>query len=80
MVVLIALHRIQFCPRGQKYLKEPSVFGPGLVQVPGGPDYLNRTVMSWHYYCWAQGVGTAGPEPYDPETRRLCDEGIGKEL
>ena len=28
-----------------------SVLGPGFAQVPGGPDYNNRSVMSWHYYC-----------------------------
>jgi hypothetical protein len=30
----------------------PSVLGPGLSQVPGGNEYRNRSVMSWHYYCW----------------------------
>lgn len=33
----------------------PSVFGPGFSHVPGGDDFLNRTAMSWHYYCWALG-------------------------
>ena len=27
------------------------VLGPGFAQVPGGPEYNNRSVMSWHYYC-----------------------------
>ena len=34
---------------------KPSIFGPGFQTVPGGPNYLNRTVLSWHYYCWAIG-------------------------
>ena len=28
-----------------------SVLGTGFNQVPGGPDYNNRSVLSWHYYC-----------------------------
>ncbi len=52
----------------------PSVFGPGLSSVPGGPDYLNRTVMSWHYYCWLGGVSAFGPEHYDQQTRDEDDD------
>ena len=45
--------------------EEPSVFGPGFKTVPGGSDYLNRTVMSWHYYCWFLGnklIHSADPQ------------------
>ena len=28
-----------------------SVLGTGFTQVPGGSDYNNRSVLSWHYYC-----------------------------
>lgn len=24
----------------------------GFDQVPGGANYQNRSVLSWHYYCW----------------------------
>ena len=27
------------------------VLGPGFSQVPGGSEYQNRSVLSWHYYC-----------------------------
>ena len=30
---------------------EIPVLGTGFSQVPGGPDYNNRSVLSWHYYC-----------------------------
>ena len=33
----------------------PSTLGPGFTAPPGGPAYLNRTALSWHYYCWAIG-------------------------
>jgi len=48
------------------------------VTPPGGPAYLNRTVFSWHYYCWALGQSEASShDPYDPQTRKLCDEILG---
>ena len=28
-----------------------SVLGTGFNHVPGGPEYNNRSVLSWHYYC-----------------------------
>ena len=51
---------------------KPSSVGPGFRTVPGGPDYLNRTVLSYHYYCWALGYGS--DQQYDPELRILCDQ------
>jgi len=55
--------------------RKPSVLGPGFSAPPGGPDYLNRTVMSYHYYCWA--LGYAGDEETDPVLSTLCDEVLG---
>ena len=46
--------------------------------VAGGPDYLNRTVMSYHYYCWA--LGYAGAEETDPVLSTLCDEVSSKSV
>ena len=28
-----------------------TILGPGFSQVPGGPEFQNRSVFSWHYYC-----------------------------
>lgn len=25
----------------------------GFTEVPGGSEYQNRSVLSWHYYCWS---------------------------
>jgi len=55
--------------------ERPSILGPGFTAPPGGPEYLNRTAMSWHYYCWA--LGAAGSGPYDPTLRTVCDELLG---
>ena len=33
----------------------PSTLGPGFTAPPGGSEYLNRTALSWHFYCWALG-------------------------
>lgn len=54
----------------------PPVFGPGFSQVPGGADYMNRTVLSWHWYCPLIGLAPDSG-PYDPVTRTLCDEILG---
>ena len=55
--------------------RNPPVFGPGFSQVPGGDAYLNRTVLSWHWYCLPAG-NTPGDlnVPYDENMRKLCDE------
>lgn len=26
--------------------------GSGFTTVPGGPAYVDRSVFSYHYYCW----------------------------
>ncbi|XP_040567207.2 endoglycoceramidase [Lepeophtheirus salmonis] len=37
---------------------DTSVLGPGYKTVPGGANYRNRTVLSWHHYCPIAGRGT----------------------
>ena len=37
-----------------------------------GAAYLNRTVMSYHYYCWA--LGYASDEAIDPILTTVCDD------
>jgi len=54
----------------------PSVLGPGFTAPPGGWQYLNRTALSWHYYCWALKQGNSDHE-YDPILRAVCDNGLG---
>ncbi|XP_023339622.1 uncharacterized protein LOC111709909 [Eurytemora carolleeae] len=53
----------------------PSLLGPGFSAPPGGMEYLDRTVLSWHYYCWAIGYG--GDEDFDPVLREGCDKILG---
>ena len=64
-------------PEEKKEIRN-SVFGPGLTQVPGGPDYNNRTVMSWHYYCWIMDLdgGTSG-DPANILVQIFCDVLLG---
>jgi len=57
--------------KGSSSLK-PSVLGPGFTAPPGGETYLNRTVMSWHYYCWA--LGYSNDQEFDPVLRVMCDD------
>jgi len=56
------------------------ILGPGLKSPPGGPAYLDRTVMSWHYYCWALGTSGLVNQPYNPRIRNLCDGILGNFL
>ena len=54
----------------------PPILGPGFSQVPGGEAYLNRSVLSWHWYCpFLPLSGDDGP--YDPTLRMLCDDILG---
>lgn len=41
---------------------------------------MDRTVFSWHYYCWALGTQAEGREDYDPALEKLCDEGWGQSI
>ena len=53
-----------------------SVLSPGFAHVPGGSQYNDRSVLSWHYYCWLIGYATAD-EPYDMFTKGICDNVLG---
>jgi len=53
----------------------PSTLGPGFTAPPGGPEYLNRTAMSWHYYCWA--LGYSSDQEFDPVLKAVCDDLLG---
>jgi len=53
----------------------PSTLGPGFTAPPGGLEYLNRTAMSWHFYCWA--VGYSSDQEFDPVLKAVCDDFLG---
>ena len=38
---------------------------------------LQRSAMSWHYYCWILGMGGDGEKPYDPIKKAFCDNLFG---
>jgi endoglycosylceramidase len=56
-------------------------FGTGFTQVPGGNDYRNRSVLSYHYYCIILSLipvpGNTTIPIYD---RVLCDDVEGPAL
>ena len=45
----------------------------GFDHVPGGPEYANRSVFSYHYYC-ASFVPGYNHEPY--WTKNICDHAL----
>ncbi len=56
-------------------------FGTGFTHVPGGNDYRNRSVLSYHYYCIILSLipvpGNSSIPIYD---RVLCDDIEGPAL
>ena len=70
------------------------VLGPGFSQVPGGSEYQNRSVLSWHYYCQFLDGGKNtrsiltqifcdmfwGPEAFQTVDKRLGEIGGGSML
>lgn len=62
-------------PKKKYERSKPSLFGPGFTAPPGGPEYLDRTVLSWHYYCWA--INGGNNDDFDPVLRAGCDTFLG---
>ena len=71
------------------------VLGPGFSQVPGGSEYQNRSVLSWHYYCQfldkkkenSKSILTQifcdmfwGPESFKTVDKRVAEIGGGSML
>ncbi len=56
-------------------------FGTGFTQVPGGNDYRNRSVLSYHYYCTIlQLIPVPGNKTIPAFDRVLCDDVEGPAL
>jgi endoglycosylceramidase len=49
----------------------------GFTQVPGGDDYKNRSVLSYHYYCWFYEENN---DPLPPLMKDLCDVAFGPKV
>ncbi|CAF1390470.1 unnamed protein product [Rotaria sordida] len=51
------------------------IFGSGFSHVPGGKDYQNRSVLSYHYYCTALAINPVpGNENIPMLDRVLCND------
>lgn len=45
-----------------------TLLGSGLTHVPGGKEYANKSVYSFHYYCWwYKSIN-------DPMEQKTCDK------
>ena len=51
------------------------IAGSGLTQVPGGPEYADRSVLSYHYYC--SSFVPSWPGKPDWVHRVVCDDAVG---
>jgi endoglycosylceramidase len=57
-------------------------FGTGFTHVPGGDDYRDRSVLSYHYYCIVLSITppVPGNESIPEYDRVLCDDVEGPAL
>jgi|TARA_B100000242_G_scaffold217824_1_gene159242 endoglycosylceramidase len=55
-------------------LFEGKIAGSGFTQVPGGPNYRNRSCFSFHYYC---GSFVSDWEDKPVEQKLICDHVTG---
>ena len=46
-------------------------FGTGFDTVPGGPEYRDRSALSYHLYCW---IKSGDSEPLSFLDRVVCDD------
>ena len=57
---------------------EGGVFGSGFNRVPGGDAYRDKSILSYHYYCWAFEFGTTSiPQGLK---RVICDKLLGPKV
>ncbi|XP_066265419.1 endoglycoceramidase-like [Branchiostoma lanceolatum] len=56
---------------------QDGVLGSGFDHVPGGSAYRNRSVFSYHYYCWLYHYGK---QEYPVYEKVLCDDILGPKL
>jgi len=63
-------HVIFYEPVTWGMILQHSITGSGFDHVPGGPQYKNMSVLSWHYYC------SSFVSPSDKAAKRkiLCDK------
>lgn len=55
--------------------------GTGFTYVPGGEEYRDRSVLSYHYYCTiVQAIPVPGNESIPVFDRLICDDVEGPAL
>ncbi|GMH53532.1 hypothetical protein TL16_g01472 [Triparma laevis f. inornata] len=53
------------------------VSGSGFDRVPGGDQWKDKSVLSYHYYCWFQ---RGGDDPLTPVERTECDRAFAPQV
>lgn len=72
---------IMFEPMQGVALSSSGELGSGFTTVPGGPQYANRSCLSWHYYCFflnSDYVNSSSPMP--PFSKTACHRGMGPQV
>ena len=53
------------------------IISSGFDRVPGGERYANKSIFSWHYYCWMLSSDYANTsQPYPPIVKAECHDGL----
>eukprot|EP01060_Flectonema_neradi_P007823 TRINITY_DN15538_c1_g1_i1.p1 TRINITY_DN15538_c1_g1~~TRINITY_DN15538_c1_g1_i1.p1 ORF type:complete len:494 (+),score=69.54 TRINITY_DN15538_c1_g1_i1:49-1530(+) len=53
------------------------VIASGFTGVPGGKQYADKSIFSWHYYCWMLSSDyTNSSQPYPPMLKAECHDGL----
>mmetsp|Transcript_16786 Transcript_16786/g.33483 ORF Transcript_16786/g.33483 Transcript_16786/m.33483 type:complete len:497 (+) Transcript_16786:14-1504(+) len=53
------------------------VSGSGFDRVPGGSEWSDKSVLSFHYYCWIQ---RGGDDPLKWYEKGVCDKAFGPDV
>mmetsp|Transcript_43362 Transcript_43362/g.68652 ORF Transcript_43362/g.68652 Transcript_43362/m.68652 type:complete len:503 (-) Transcript_43362:210-1718(-) len=78
-------HVIFYEPVTWGMIFEGKIVGSGFQHVPGGPEWVNKSALSFHYYC-ATFVPSFGKEPFlrkvvcDDVTKPLVFKAIDEDL
>eukprot|EP01064_Diplonema_japonicum_P009215 TRINITY_DN1668_c1_g1_i1.p1 TRINITY_DN1668_c1_g1~~TRINITY_DN1668_c1_g1_i1.p1 ORF type:complete len:489 (+),score=125.01 TRINITY_DN1668_c1_g1_i1:50-1516(+) len=55
-----------------------TLVGNGFDHIPGGPQNADKSVFSWHYYCWMLNSDYSNSSaPYKPALKVECDDALG---
>ena len=62
---------IMYEPVTWGYVLNGEILGTGIDTVPGGPEFRDRSALSYHLYCW---IHDGNHDPLTPFQKLACDD------